>query len=101
MPVTKSAAKRVRTSEKARKSNASIRSRITSARRQTLEALSSNDRDLGDKKFREYCSVLDKAVKKGVIKRNTSIRRKNRAASALAAMPAGAEKAKPPAQAQT
>jgi ribosomal protein S20 len=32
---------------------------------------------------REYSSVLDKAVKRGVIKKNTAIRRKKRAVAAL------------------
>ena len=32
---------------------------------------------------REYSSVLDKAVKRGIIKKNTAIRRKKRATAAL------------------
>ena len=90
MPVIKSAEKRVRTSGKARQHNASIRSRISSARRKTFEAFSTKDPDASDKRFREYCSILDKAAKKGVIKKNTGIRRKKRAATALAALVAGA-----------
>ncbi len=90
MTTSISSAKRVRTSEKARVRNIAIRSRVSSTRRQTIEALGSKDVEAGVKQFREYCSTLDKAVKKGVIRKNTGIRRKRRAAVALAALQASA-----------
>jgi ribosomal protein S20 len=39
--------------------------------------------ETSDAAVREYSSVLDKAVKRGVIKKNTAIRRKKRALAAL------------------
>ncbi len=93
MTTSISSAKRVRTSEKARERNVAIRSRVSSSRRRTLEALHSKDVEAGIKQFREYCSTLDKAVKKGVIRKNTSVRRKRRAATALASLQAAAPKA--------
>jgi len=86
MPTSKSATKRVRTSEKARQRNVSIKSRISSTRRKSFEVFDGKDKEKSALIFREYCSVLDKAAKKGVIKRNTAIRRKQRAAAKLSAV---------------
>ncbi|MBI2437421.1 MAG: 30S ribosomal protein S20 [Lentisphaerae bacterium] len=36
--------------------------------------------------FSAYCSTLDKAASKGIIKKNTAIRRKRRAAARLATL---------------
>ncbi len=96
MTTSISSAKRVRTSEKARERNIAVRSRVSSTRRKTLEALNSTDVESGVKQFREYCSTLDKAVKKGVIRKNTSIRRKRRAAAALVALQTSAAPADNP-----
>ena len=86
MPTSKSAMKRVRTSEKARKRNMSVKSGISTSRRKSFETFKSNDREKSSQTFREYCSVLDKAAKKGVITKNTAIRRKKRAAAKLSAI---------------
>jgi ribosomal protein S20 len=48
-----------------------------------LEALESKDTAAGETAFRAYCSILDKAAKSGVIKKNTAIRRKTNAANGL------------------
>jgi len=86
MPNIESARKRMRTSEKARARNTAIRSAITTARRSFLELLAAKDKEKINAAFREYCSVLDKAAKKGVIKKQKAVRRKRRAAAKIALM---------------
>ncbi|MFH0954293.1 MAG: 30S ribosomal protein S20 [Verrucomicrobiota bacterium] len=83
MPILKSAMKRMRTSEKSRVQNANVRSHIKTVRGRLFGALKGKKREDSEKLFREYCSLLDKSAKKGVIKRNTAIRRKSRAAAWL------------------
>ncbi len=84
MPNIKSAMKRVRTSEKARVRNTAIRSLITTSRRKFLELLAGKDKEKISAAFSQYCSVLDKAAKKGVIKKQKAVRRKRRAAAKMA-----------------
>ena len=84
MPNIKSAMKRVRTSETARKRNRAVKSRVATARRDVLTECSNRNVEKADQSFRTYCSVLDKAAKRGIIKKNTAIRRKRRAAAQLA-----------------
>ena len=86
MPNIKSAEKRMRTSEKARVRNKAVRSAISTARRCFLELLAAKDKEKVGTAFRKYCAVLDKAVKKGVIKKQKSVRRKRRAAAKIALM---------------
>ena len=84
MPNIKSAKKRVKTAEAARKRNHAVKSQVKRARRTFIEAgESASAQELQDN-YKVYCSKLDKAAKKGVIKRNTAIRRKRRAAARLA-----------------
>lgn len=86
MPTTKSAAKYLKTSERRRVANKSVKSRILTTRKQLHAAIASGDKDVSKESFRKYCSLLDKAAKKGIIKANNVNRRKSRAASRLAAM---------------
>ncbi|NLB55142.1 MAG: 30S ribosomal protein S20 [Lentisphaerae bacterium] len=88
MPNTDSAKKRMRSSAKQRLANKSIKSVISSTRRKMFESLAANDVEASKKNFSTYCSVLDKASKKGVINKNTAIRRKRRSAKHLATMSA-------------
>lgn len=74
----------MRTSEKARRRNKAVRSAISTVRRRFLELLAAKDKEKISLAFRQYCSVLDKAVKKGVIKKQKSMRRKRRAAAKIA-----------------
>ena len=55
-------------------------------RKKFLDTLEEKDQKACGEAFSAYCSVLDKAAKKGVIKKNTAIRRKSRAAGHLAAL---------------
>jgi small subunit ribosomal protein S20 len=84
MPTTKSAIKWIKTSEKRRQSNKAVNSRTKSSQKKFLSSL--EDKGAAEQSLKEYFSVLDKAVKKGVIKRNTAARRKSTAARKVAAI---------------
>jgi small subunit ribosomal protein S20 len=79
----KSAQKRMRSSESRRVGNLAVKTRVKSAKRKAREALEAGVAETATVAVREYSSVLDKAVKRGVIKKNTAIRRKKRATEAL------------------
>jgi len=83
MPNLKSAKKRMRQNEVRHERNQQVRTRLKNARRIMMETLETKDAEAGDVAFRAYCSVLDKAAKGGVIKKNTAIRRKTNAANNL------------------
>jgi small subunit ribosomal protein S20 len=83
MPNLKSAKKRMRQNVVRHDRNQSVRSRVKSARRSMMEALEAKDAEAGQVALRTYSSVLDKAAKVGVIKKNTAIRRKTNAANGL------------------
>ena len=76
-----SAVKRIRTAAKSRAKNRAVMSKINTMRRPVIEAKPAD----AAKTLAAYASTLDKAVKQGVIKRNTANRRKSRAAKRLAA----------------
>jgi small subunit ribosomal protein S20 len=79
MPNIKSAKKRLRTSEKARQGNKSVKSRITTTRRSFYTAVVGDDQAAARTALSTYCSALDKGVKRGAIKKNNASRRKSRA----------------------
>ncbi len=88
MPNIKGAAKRMRQAERARQKNVAVRSKIKHVRRQVLAAGAPTAPEaapavMDPAVFKKYCSLLDKAAKAGVIKKNTAIRRKRRAAERL------------------
>lgn len=73
----------MRSSEQRRIGNTTVKTKVKTVRRKTREVLSGGVVETSDQAVREYSSVLDKAVKRGVIKKNTAIRRKKRALAAL------------------
>lgn len=79
MPTSKSAAKRVRYAERRRLRNRAIITRIKNLRNQLFSAEAKKDRRAAEEICRLYYSVLDKSVKKGVIKKQAANRRKQRA----------------------
>ena len=83
MPKLKSAKKRMRQNEVRHDRNLQVRTRLKNARRAMMDTLEAKDAAAGDTAFRTYCSILDKAAKGGVIKKNTAIRRKTNAANNL------------------
>ena len=83
MPNIKSAAKRVKTSEKSRRRNAETRSVLKSLRKNLLAAITANESPKTQAAYRASCSALDKGVKHGIVPKNTAIRKKARAATML------------------
>ena len=83
MPNLKSAKKRMRQNEVCHERNKQVRTRLKNARRVMMETLEAKNVEAGETAFRSYCSVLDKAAKGGIIKKNTAIRRKTNAANNL------------------
>ena len=86
MPNIESAKKRMRQAEKARQRNVEVKSQVKHMRRSFFETIDATNKEACDKAFRSYCSTLDKAAKCGTIKKNTAMRRKNRAANQLRAL---------------
>ncbi len=83
MPNRNSAKKRVRTSEKNRVSNKSVKTRLATSRKSLLATIEGGDLAKSTQQFNEYSSLLDKAVKKNIIKANAASRRKSRIALRL------------------
>lgn len=83
MPNLKSAKKRMRQNVVRYDRNVQVRTRVKNARRSMMEALEAKDAEAGQTALRAYSSVLDKAAKLGVLKKNTAIRRKTNAANGL------------------
>ncbi|NLB65009.1 MAG: 30S ribosomal protein S20 [Lentisphaerae bacterium] len=83
MANTKGAAKRIRTSEKARGRNIRRKRAVKASRKTMVAAVESADQPKSLEAYRAFCSTLDKAAKEGTIHKNAAIRRKARAAAAL------------------
>mgnify|MGYP000633941361 CR=1 FL=1 len=84
MPHTLSAAKRARQAEKRRLANKAVKTKIKNIRRSLFEAIQAKDKNKAEELLKQYSSVLDRAARKGVIGKNTSARRKSRAALQIA-----------------
>jgi small subunit ribosomal protein S20 len=83
MPQVKSAKKRLKQNEAAAKRNSAYKSRMRSGKKKFREAVEAGDKAQATEAYAAYCSALDKAVKRNVIKRNTATRSKRRGAEAL------------------
>lgn len=88
LPNKKSAKKRVLVTERNRIYNRFWKTRCKNAVKKLLEAVESKDLDLATKKLNEAQGVLDKAVVKGVVHRNTAARRKASMAAKVKALSA-------------
>lgn len=86
VPNKRSAAKRVLIGEKNRLYNRYWKTRCKTAGKHFQTAVHENDKELAAKRLNEAQSVLDRAVVKGVIHRNTAARRKSKMALKIAAM---------------
>ena len=75
----RAARKRERQKEKARKRNAVCKAKLHDAHKKLFKAADANEKEAAEKKFKEFVSGLDKAVKKGIISKNTADRKKSRA----------------------
>lgn len=75
----RAARKRDRQNEKARQRNQSCKAKLHDAHKKLFKNADAGKKEEAKKKFKEFVSGLDKAVKKGIIKRNTADRKKSRA----------------------
>ncbi|MDT7595312.1 MAG: small subunit ribosomal protein [Pseudonocardiales bacterium] len=73
----KSQLKRIRTNEKARLRNKSIKSSLKTAIRRFREAAATGEKDRAQSELQTASRQLDKAVSKGVIHRNQAANRKS------------------------
>jgi small subunit ribosomal protein S20 len=73
----KSQLKRIRTNERARLRNKSIKSSLKTAVRRFREAAAAGDKDRAQSELVTASRALDKAVSKGVIHRNQAANRKS------------------------
>jgi len=79
----KSQIKRVKTNEKRRQRNKSVKSSVKTAIRHFREAAASGDADTASEMQRKAAKALDKAAGKGVIHRNQAANRKSAMAQRL------------------
>ena len=75
----RAARKRDRQNEKARKRNSVCKAKLHDTHKKLFKAADANDQESAAKKLRDFVSGLDKAVKKGIISKNTADRKKSRA----------------------
>jgi len=83
LPSTRSAIKRVRSSEKRRVLNRQVRSEARSRIRQARTLIQSGRLDDAQKSVAEAIHVLDKAAEKGILHPNNAARRKSRLMQSL------------------
>lgn len=78
MPNHKSSEKRVRQNEKRRNINRSNKSRVRTQIKKLRSALSASDKSLSQELLNPTISIIDKAVNKGILHKNTAARYKSR-----------------------
>ncbi|MGW0819991.1 30S ribosomal protein S20 [Streptomyces sp. NPDC002845] len=82
----KSQIKRIKTNEKARLRNKSVKSSLKTAIRKTREATAAGDVEKATVALREASRKLDKAVSKGVIHKNQAANKKSALAAQVASL---------------
>jgi small subunit ribosomal protein S20 len=83
MPNTKSAERRMRSSERKRLHNRSIKSRLKTLERAYATAVKGTDKQKASEAYRNLSSAFDKAAKSGVIHKAKANRKKSRLAAHL------------------
>ena len=78
MPNHKSAEKRVRQNEKRRNINRSNRGRVRTQIKKLRAAFTAGDKSLSQELLNPTVSIIDKAVNKGLLHKNTAARYKSR-----------------------
>ncbi len=78
MPNIKSAKKRVITNAKKRDNNILTRSSMKTAIKKSERAIKSNDKEAADSSLKVALKRIDKALSKGLIKKNAAARQKSR-----------------------
>lgn len=74
----KSARKRAKQAEKARKHNMGLRSRMRTKIKDVLKACDAGDREAATAAYKEAVPVIDSMVNKGIVNRNKAARHKSR-----------------------
>ena len=82
----KSAVKRIRQNEKRRVRNAAVRSTVRTSVKSARTALESGQADQARETLLRTIQILDKAVTKGVVHKNTAARKKSRLTRQLNAL---------------
>lgn len=82
----KSQIKRIRTNEKRRLRNQSVKSELKTLVRKTREAVEAGDKEAAVECLKAASRKLDKAVSKGVIHKNQAANRKSKLAKRVAAL---------------
>jgi small subunit ribosomal protein S20 len=100
MPIIKSAIKRSRQQIKRRRRNLTVKLAVKQDTKAVLAALASDPKS-ADAALRAAISELDRAVKKGVLHKNTAARRKSTIAKAVDHALSDSKPAKKPAAAST
>ena len=86
MPNIKSAKKRVLVIDKKTARNKAIKSEMKTEVKKFLALVNAGDKEGATKLFPYTCSIIDSAVSKGVIKKNTAANKKSGLAKKLNAM---------------
>lgn len=85
----KSAAKRARQAERRRQHNIALKSRMRSAMKKVIKALTTGDAKAAAESYRAAVPQIDKMVGKGLIQKNKAARHKSRLNKAIKALNAG------------
>ncbi|MCD8293936.1 MAG: 30S ribosomal protein S20 [Clostridia bacterium] len=86
MPQIKSARKRVKQTTKRTLRNKSIKSAVKTEIKKMTALITAGDKAAAQARLPETCSVIDSAVSKGVLKKNTASRKKSSLALKINAM---------------
>lgn len=86
MPNIKSAKKRVLVTEKKTARNKAVKSEVKTEIKKFLALVQSGDKAAATAQFPSTCSIIDGAVTKGVLKKNTAANKKSGLAKKLNAM---------------
>ncbi len=86
MPNIKSAKKRVLVTEKKTDRNKAVKSEMKTAVKKYLAVVAGGDKAAAEASLKETYSIIDGAVAKGVIKKNTAANKKSKLAKKLNAM---------------
>jgi small subunit ribosomal protein S20 len=90
----RAARKRDRQAAKANARNVAVKTKLHTGHKRLFKKADAGDAAGAEREFKEFVSGLDKAVKKGVITKNTANRKKSRAQIKMNKMAAAAAEAK-------
>ena len=90
----RAARKRDRQNAKANKRNTLVKARLHNEHKKLFKKADAGDKEAAEKDLKAFVSELDKAVKKGIITKNTANRKKARAQLRVNKMAAKAAEAK-------